>query len=99
MPPERYLRYFLPSSLFHTQRTKQILNVNPTVEQARPPLDKVNVSVFSYTPQSVREATYDNVESIFACKVDEPNSWINIDGIRKEDVEKVCAHFGIHPLL
>ena len=26
-------------------------------------------------------------------------SWINIDGIRKADVENICNHFGIHPLI
>ena len=26
-------------------------------------------------------------------------TWINIDGLRKADVETVCNHFGIHPLI
>ena len=26
-------------------------------------------------------------------------SWINVDGLRKEEVERLCNHFGIHPLL
>ncbi|MDB5253038.1 MAG: corA [Flaviaesturariibacter sp.] len=99
MPPERYLRYLLPPSLFHTQRTKEILNVNPTIEQKRKPLELVTVSVYSYDAHGVTEATYDDVESVFHCKADAANCWINIDGIRKEDVEKVSAHFGIHPLL
>jgi magnesium transporter len=99
MPPERYLRYILPSALFHTNRTKQILNVNPTAEQDRAPLENIVVSVYSYDAGGVRETTHDTVEAIFPCKTDAPNSWINIDGIRKDDVEKVCAHFGIHQLL
>jgi magnesium transporter len=26
-------------------------------------------------------------------------SWINIDGLRKTDVESICTHFNIHPLI
>src|SRR6185437_933860 len=26
-------------------------------------------------------------------------SWINIDGLRKKDVDDMCAHFNIHPLI
>ena len=26
-------------------------------------------------------------------------SWLNIDGLRKTDIENICNHFGIHPLI
>ena len=26
-------------------------------------------------------------------------SWINVDGLRKQDVESICSHFGIHNLI
>ncbi len=25
------------------------------------------------------------------------NTWINVDGLRKEEVERLCSNFGIHP--
>ncbi len=27
------------------------------------------------------------------------NSWINIDGLRKQNIDNVCNHFVIHPLI
>ncbi|MDB5197821.1 MAG: corA, partial [Flaviaesturariibacter sp.] len=82
MSPERYLRYILPSSLFHTQRTKQILNVNPTLPQERAPIGKVCISVYDYNAQTILETNHESVEEILACKENGLNSWINIDGIR-----------------
>jgi magnesium transporter len=97
--PDVYLRYLLPSALFHTERTRQILNINPTVEQSRSDAEEVTISVFNYNEEKVEEKAYENVHDIFPCRDNGMTSWINIDGIRKSDVEEVCEHFGIHQLL
>jgi magnesium transporter len=99
MRPEVYLRYLLPSALFHTERTRQILNINPTVEQSRSDAEEVTISVFNYNDEKVEEKNYESVHAIFPCRDNGMTSWINIDGIRKADVEEVCEHFGIHQLL
>jgi magnesium transporter len=99
MAPRDYLRYLLPDALFGTERTKEILQVNPTVEPERRPVDSIVISVFNYNEKTLEEERFDKVEDVFYCKEHGLISWINIDGIRKEDVEKVCTHFGIHPLL
>jgi magnesium transporter len=96
---EKYLRYILPSSIFGPERTKKILNVNPTVEQERKAVDKVVITVFNYTNGELLERQYEKVEDIFSCKDNGAVSWINIDGIIKEDIEKVSEHFGIHSLI
>jgi magnesium transporter len=32
--------------------------------------------------------------------IDSPShTWINVDGLKKEEVEDLCAHYGIHPLI
>ncbi|MDB5197550.1 MAG: corA, partial [Flaviaesturariibacter sp.] len=62
-------------------------------------IDKVCISVYDYNAQSIHETNQESVEDILACKENGLNSWINIDGIRKEDVEQMCEHFGIHQLL
>jgi len=97
--PRNYLRYLLPDLLFGARRTKEILHVNPTIEQPRKAVDNIAVSVFEYGPELLREHRFDKVEPVFSCGIDGTLSWINIDGIRKEDVEKVGSHFGIHALL
>ncbi|RYY95014.1 MAG: magnesium/cobalt transporter CorA [Chitinophagaceae bacterium] len=99
MSPRNYLRYILPESLFGTERTKEILHVNPTVEYVRKPVESVHISVFNYNERTLEVQQFDRVEEVFYCKDHGLISWINIDGIRKEDVESVCSHFGIHPLL
>jgi magnesium transporter len=99
MSSEKYLRYILPSSLFGTERTKKILNVNPTIERERKHVEKVTITVFNYTNGDLLERQYDTVEEIFSCKDNGAVSWINIDGIIKEDIEKISAHFGVHSLI
>ncbi|RYY39797.1 MAG: magnesium/cobalt transporter CorA [Chitinophagaceae bacterium] len=99
MAPRDYLRFILPDMLFGTERTKEILQVNPTVEHDRKPVTDIIISVFTYNEHMMEERRFSRVEDIFTERRVGEISWINIDGIRKEDVEKVCAHFGIHGLL
>ncbi|MEI6947561.1 magnesium/cobalt transporter CorA [Paraflavisolibacter sp. H34] len=99
MRPEKYLRYFVPSSLFGTQRTKDIVHSNPITPLRRTDAEKVVVTVFEYDAQSLKEYEFHDVESCFRFKDNPRITWINIDGLRKADVEAVSRHFGIHPLL
>jgi magnesium transporter len=95
----KYLRYLVLPSLFGTQRTKEILSVNPTVVPQREEAQAVSAFVFDYNGESLEEKEFDNVDEILAYKQNNHISWINLDGLRKADVETVCNHFGIHPLL
>jgi len=95
----KYLRYLALPSLFGTQRTKEILSVNPTVVPQREEAQDVSVFVFDYNEDSLEEKQLDSVEETLAYKQNNRISWINIDGLRKADVEMICTHFGIHPLL
>lgn len=97
--PGKYLRYLALPSLFGTQRTKEILLVNPTVVPHREEAQQVSVSVFDYNSESLEEKQFVDVESVLAYKQNNRITWINIDGLRKADVETVCNHFGIHALL
>jgi magnesium transporter len=99
MAPRDYLRYILPDALFSTERTKDILQVNPTLEHERKPVEGITISVFNYNGSTLEEERFERVEDVFYCKNHGLISWINIDGIRKDDVEKICVHFDIHPLL
>lgn len=97
--PEKYLRYLYLPNLFGTQRTKEILAINPTVIPQRAEANEVVVCVYDYDGHEVIEKKLDNVQESFKYKNSDRISWINIDGLRKNDVEEVCNHFGIHPLL
>jgi len=97
--PSKYLRYLVLPTLFGTQRTKEILVVNPTTVPEREEAQQVSVTVFKYTSETVDENKFEGVAQLLADRQPGQISWINIDGLRKADVEAVCNHFGIHPLL
>jgi magnesium transporter len=97
--PSKYLRYLALPALFGTQRTKEILVVNPTAAPEREEAQQVSVSVFDYNTETLEEKKFDAVTDLLTHRQNSHTSWINIDGLRKADVEAVCNHFGIHPLL
>ena len=97
--PEKYLRYLDPLNLFGTQRTKEILHVNPTVVPQREEAREVNFFVFDFNATAIEEKELKAVEECFQYKSSNRISWINIDGLRKADVETVGSHYGIHPLI
>ncbi len=97
--PEKYLRYLYLPNLFGTQRTKEILSVNPTVMPQREEASEVKITIFDYDGEQLSEKQYSSVSEIYSYKESKRVSWINIDGLRKTDVETISNFFGIHPLL
>lgn len=96
---EKYLRFLLPSNLFGINRTKEILNVNPVNNLRRKDAEKVFITVFDYDAQHLQEYSLNDITESYAFLHKHQISWINIDGLRKEDVEAMGEHFGIHQLL
>ncbi|TAG13197.1 MAG: magnesium and cobalt transport protein CorA [Sphingobacteriia bacterium] len=99
MTGNKYLKYLNVLSLFNTNRTRDIFKVNPTVTPIRQEADQIVVNVFNYSPSFFEEKTYQDISNCFSCKNNQLISWINIDGIRKKEVEDICIHFGIHALI
>ena len=99
MSRNRYLRYLGLTSLFGTARTKEILHMNPTIIPQREEAAAVQIYVYDYNAETISERELENIDQCFDYKNNKHISWINIDGLRKSDVEKICDHFGIHPLL
>lgn len=97
--PEKYLKFLNPINLFGTYRTKEILNVNPTIIPQRVEPDNVEVFVYDYNAESLDEQKLPDVEGSFHYRDSKRISWINVDGLRKSDVEKIGEHFVIHPLI
>ncbi|MBI5858283.1 MAG: magnesium/cobalt transporter CorA [Sphingobacteriales bacterium] len=97
--PDKYLKYLYLPNLFTTKRTKEILSVNPTVIPQREEAKDVLVSVFDYNADAIEEKKQAALNDCFKYKTSGRNTWINIDGLRKADVEAICSHFDIHPLV
>jgi magnesium transporter len=99
LQPPRYLRYFYLTNLFGTQRTKEILKVNPTVVQNRVEPEQVKIHVFDYDAETVQEFSYESIESCYPYLQNKRQTWINIDGLKKAEIEQLCSHYKIHWLI
>jgi magnesium transporter len=92
-----YLEYILnPIELL---RTKKVLHVNPTSEPVRKEVVNAIINIIEYDKDQITQGTLTSVEE--ACKYlhSSSNTWINVDGLKTNDVEKLCAHFNIHALV
>lgn len=97
--PDKYLKYLYLPNLFSTKRTKEILSVNPTVIPQREEAAEVHISVFDYNAEVLEEKKLSGSNECSPYKTSGRTSWINIDGLRKADVEAICSQFDIHPLV
>lgn len=97
MNGRNYLSYLLnPLELL---RTKKVLQVNPTVVPERTEPEEIKIYVYDYDPATIDTKLLPGVQSCFQY-VDSPKiTWLNIDGLRKSDVEAICNHYGIHNLI
>lgn len=96
---KKVLRYLVPGVLLGTRRTKQILSSNPITQQRRVEPPAATICVYDYDAATMHERSLDHITESFSFKDNNKISWINIDGIRKQDVECIGAHYGIHPLI
>lgn len=99
MHQNKYLKYFNPLPLFNTKRTRDIFQINPTAAPSREEAAETHSKVFDYSQQHFEEKKLDAVTDSFPYRDNEHVSWINMDGIRKADVEAICTEFGVHYLI
>jgi magnesium transporter len=97
--PDKYFKYLNPQNLFALKRTKEILSANPTIEPHREEAAHVVVSVYDYDAAQLEIKKLDSVGDCFKYKASGRTTWINVDGLRKTDVEAVCTYYDIHPLV
>jgi magnesium transporter len=97
--PDKVLHYLSLHNLFGTGRTREILQHNPTIIPHREDSKEVRITVHDYNASIVEVHEVETIEDCSRFLNSDTISWINIDGIRKADVEEICNHFGIHPLI
>lgn len=93
----KYLSYLL--NPFELLRTQKVLHVNPTIAPQRKEPEATIIYVYDYTVNESTERLLPKVEDCFPYLESGKITWINIDGLRKTDVETVSNHYGIHPLI
>jgi magnesium transporter len=97
MRAKNYFEYILnPMEIL---RTKKVLQVNPTVAPTRKEPEESKICVYEYDKDKCSEVKLNKVTECFKFLDSKSVTWINVDGLRKDDVEKLCAHFTVHPLI
>ncbi len=81
-------------------RKQRLMNFNPvTATTTRKPVDHVRITVFEYSAATVNEEVMEKASDCFRFRETDCIKWINVDGIRREDVEAICKNYSIHFLL
>jgi magnesium transporter len=63
-------------------------------------VDKIKIRILDYDESRFEEKEAKTIEESFPFKDKPTVTWINIDGLHQVDIiEKMGAHFGLHPLL
>jgi magnesium transporter len=97
MPARNYFSYILnPLDLI---RTKKVLHVNPTVAPARVEPEETKLFVYDYDASHIEVRQLNTIFDCYPYIDPKTVSWINVDGLKKADVESICNHFGIHNLV
>jgi len=97
MRTRKYFNYLLnPLELL---RTKKILRVNPTVLASRKEPESIKLFVYDYDQQHIDVKELTDISASFNYFETPSTTWLNVDGLRKTDVEKICEKYGIHYLI
>ncbi|HEY0298991.1 MAG TPA: CorA family divalent cation transporter, partial [Arachidicoccus sp.] len=72
---------------------------NPTDNNLRIDADKSVITVFEYNEQTVNQYNLSEIGECANFRNSEKNIWINIDGLRRSDVMRLCEMFNIDPLI
>lgn len=99
MSTKKYLKYLNVLSLFDTKRTRDIFQVNPTIIPSRKEAEDIQITVYDYSHDHFEEKTITERDLLHSFRNNKYISWINIDGIRKKEVESICNYFNVHYLI
>ena len=92
-----YLRFILnPIELLST---KKVVHYNPTKPVVRDENILTNITLYEYNATKLNIRTLNRVETEYPFIEPGNNFWINVDGLKKTEVETICQHYNIHPLV
>ena len=80
-------------------RTKKVLQVNPTVVSQRKEPDEIKILVYDYDHEKIEAKELKHLPDCFSYISSPSVTWLNVDGLRKVDVENICSHYGVHTLI
>ncbi|MFT4152179.1 magnesium/cobalt transporter CorA [Parafilimonas sp.] len=92
-----YLQKIIP--VFKAKPSHAVLRFNPSLETAREEPETIKVEVFDYNAKAIDHHEYNSVYGCDKFKDNDRVTWINVDGLKKNDVEIICKEYDVHPLL
>ncbi len=97
MNGKNYLEYIL--NPLQILGTKKRVKVNPTISHERVEPEETKIFLYEFDKEGCVSFPIKTAEETFT-HLDSPGiTWINVEGLRKADVDLICSHFGIHPLI
>jgi len=97
MSSTNYLDYIL--NPLHILGTKKRVKINPTISHERVEPAETVIYLYEFNKDGCDSFPIKSVQETFV-HLDSPAiTWINVEGLRKADVDQLCSHFGIHPLI
>ncbi len=94
------LARIIPEWAWNSSKRRPIASYNPTREPAERKKEFVPVySVFDYNSEIYEEKKFTNKIACYPYLESGRMTWINVDGLHKEDVEALCDNYKIHHLL
>jgi len=71
---------------------------NPVTGVALPDMPTA-YTIYSYNESSVEVRKTETLKECYPPESSRQTTWINVDGLKQEEVEALCEHFHVHPLL
>lgn len=87
------------SSDITPSRTREIFLLNPTIQPIREEAPETSIYVYDYDASILQEHKITEKEACYRYKDTNTVTWINVEGLKKTEVEQICNHFGIHGLI
>ncbi|MBL7682993.1 MAG: magnesium/cobalt transporter CorA [Flavipsychrobacter sp.] len=96
----RGLAKLLPEWAWNRTKRKPMTSYNPSRETSGRG-DNVHAAytVFDYDAAGYEEKKLPDQQSCHPYLDSGKITWINVDGLNKKEIEKLCNHYGIHPLV
>jgi magnesium transporter len=80
-------------------KSKKLNTYNPKREIVTAPELPTVYTCYHYNANHFESFVTSSIDQCVMKVRPETVTWINVDGLRKEEVERLCAHFNVHPLL
>lgn len=96
---QKALAKILPEWALDYTKRKSIVAYNPTREAEPKPVITPVYTMYRFNSKAIEESRLSVSDVCAVQKADEKITWINVDGLRKEEIEQLCACYGVHTLV